>query len=411
MKTEDVLEAQRRCELINARVEKLFVGLLHEQSSSSQLYELFKRDIKALEYSQYTGGRQQETLPGICTQQQKVAEAPVFETSPKTSAVMLTAEVLDTKEEVVPTNGLSLKGALDIYLNDKRGSRSEGDAVWKRFRLERERVVKLLVDAIGDKDVTELSRQDARSFREKLIEQEKAPATINKYIANCHAILALAYRECEIHRNNPFARLKVKASFSEEDARRSFTGQELKVLLRELGLRSTSDELRDIFHILLDTGARLGEVVGLQLKDVDLRGDVPILQIRPNKFRDLKNQGSRRVVPLIGYALQGGLSVTARRYAAGVEAPLFPNYAGQSGNTKASARLMKFLRNRVGFKDPNVCVHSLRHTMKDRLRNVGVPKDVRNAIQGHSSSDVGENYGSGFSIKYLEQSLKKVCIS
>jgi hypothetical protein len=55
----------------------------------------------------------------------------------------------------------------------------------------------------------------------------------------------------------------------------------------------------------MDTGARLGEIVGLRRDDLSLAGPVPYVSIRehPALGRTLKTPNSRRKVPLVGMAL------------------------------------------------------------------------------------------------------------
>ena len=46
--------------------------------------------------------------------------------------------------------------------------------------------------------------------------------------------------------------------------------------------------------------------------------------------------------------------------------------------------------------------------MRDRLRAVGCPKEIIDQIGGWSSSDVGEGYGSGFSLVLLKKWVIKM---
>ena len=55
---------------------------------------------------------------------------------------------------------------------------------------------------------------------------------------------------------------------------------------------------------------------------------------------------------------------------------------------------------------PSGCViHSFRHSLRDRLREVECPPDIADAIGGWSWSGIGEQYGSGHAlsskVKYL----------
>jgi integrase len=50
---------------------------------------------------------------------------------------------------------------------------------------------------------------------------------------------------------------------------------------------------------------------------------------------------------------------------------------------------------------------SFRHSLKDRLRAVGCPKDIRGAIQGHENGEVAETYGLGHTLKTMQDWLEK----
>src|SRR5437763_1611352 len=57
-------------------------------------------------------------------------------------------------------------------------------------------------------------------------------------------------------------------------------------------------------------------------------------------------------------------------------------------------------------KAPN---HSWRHRFADQCRRAGVPRDVRFALEGHASSDVGDTYGSdGYPLRILADAVSKL---
>ena len=67
--------------------------------------------------------------------------------------------------------------------------------------------------------------------------------------------------------------------------------------------------------------------------------------------------------------------------------------------------LMKRLRKTVN--DPKVTIHSLRHRMKDKLRNTGCPEAISKAILGHSENSVAANYGTGYAIEVMREHLMR----
>ena len=85
---------------------------------------------------------------------------------------------------------------------------------------------------------------------------------------------------------------------------------------------------------------------------------------------------------------------------------IFPKYARPRGNDAASAMLMKRLRTII--TDKKLTMHSLRHRMKDKLRNTGCPEAISMAILGHGSNTVAANYGSGYALDVMREQMEKV---
>ena len=62
----------------------------------------------------------------------------------------------------------------------------------------------------------------------------------------------------------------------------------------------------------LSSGSRLGEICGLRVGDVMLKGETPYLHIRPHERlgRTLKTPGSERQVPLVSIGLWAAKQAT-----------------------------------------------------------------------------------------------------
>ena len=136
------------------------------------------------------------------------------------------------------------------------------------------------------------------------------------------------------------------------------------------------------------------------MRDVDLKQQT--LTIKSNDHRSLKTATSERTIPISNEAAQHLGGFCSNKEPA---EPLFTKYARPRGNDNASAMLMKRLRKTV--IDPKVTIHSLRHRMKDRLRNTGCPEAISKAILGHSENSVAANYGSGYAIEVMREHMEK----
>lgn len=88
---------------------------------------------------------------------------------------------------------------------------------------------------------------------------------------------------------------------------------------------------------------------------------------------------------------------------------LFPRYLSSVGirSTHASNALNLWLKPRFG----GLTAHSLRHTMRDRLRAVAAPIEMIDQIGGWSSiNTAGSQYGDGFSVDHIREWMEKIRI-
>ena len=158
--------------------------------------------------------------------------------------------------------------------------------------------------------------------------------------------------------------------------------------------------MRWLLALISDTGMRLSEAAGLHRDDIILDTSIPHINLKAHPWRRLKTKSSARHIPLVGTALWA-----ARRLMQHDSSYAFPRYCdGQTCNANsASAALNKWLKPRV---NENAVVHSLRHSMRDRLRAVECPSDIIDQIGGWSSSTVGSSYGKGYELPVLAKWMK-----
>lgn len=261
--------------------------------------------------------------------------------------------------------------------------------------------VRLLMSISGNKDVSEYTRDDARSFVRALEQSGAATTTIRRRINSISAVLNYAYAEQDIDKRNPFSRIIIRGEGRDQKKRGTFTLDQLREGYEE-ALASKSD-VRLLFPILGETGCRLGEIVGLRLEDVDLK--LGAIYIRPHRHRRLKTAGSERDLPLLGFAERA--MTEALRGSDGIY--VFPRYYRPDGfvATHASNALNKWIKSRFG----GLTAHCLRHTMRDRLRAVEAPMELIDQIGGWSSiNTMGSKYGRGYGLEQLQSWMSLIAI-
>lgn len=167
--------------------------------------------------------------------------------------------------------------------------------------------------------------------------------------------------------------------------------------------------------VALYTGARLGEICQLELKDVVLRDSIWCFDINDERGKSVKTEASKRLTPIhSGIIKLGFLDYVEERRAAGGSA-LWPDVRKSAAGipsdleSKRLNRLLDLILGEEYRRDRLLCFHSFRHTMIDAMRTAGISPDVRHAIVGHEGEHVEQkHYGEGYKPKALATAVEKV---
>ena len=298
----------------------------------------------------------------------------------------------------LPEEVVTIADVLDAYYS---GNTSGSAAKDHRQKTRLERCKTDLVATLGrvkvyDLAYTEINRKDANAYRDHLLKR-LSPSSVLRNKNAINAALNWYLKEHGLDLNNPFNGMLVKGAGASKDDRLPLSDED--VLLLNETYRGTGAE---VYYLLLrETGLRVSELAGIVVGDVSLQDRS--LHVQPNDIRDLKTKGSQRVVPLSDASLA---VLQQHRQGKDDGEPVFPRYARTTGNTYLSAMMMKHFRK--ASTDPKKRLHSLRHRMKDALRNTGCGDELGKSILGHTTAGVSARYGSGHSVDAMREALEKV---
>lgn len=202
----------------------------------------------------------------------------------------------------------------------------------------------------------ELTPDDIREYRCHMrINEGWTPATINRRLQAVRKFYSFAM-ETGLMESNPASEVKLVAR-SEPDLPRALAPEEVTSLLQAIQGGRPSLVKRDhaIVQLLLQTGIKLGELTGLRLSDVQLRGN------GEDSLLVGEGDGNNcRQVPLNSLAcvaLQDYLRV--RPPSASTE-NLFLSQDGNCISKRTVQRLIRIYTQAAGLED--VSAHILRHT-------------------------------------------------
>jgi integrase len=253
-------------------------------------------------------------------------------------------------------------------------------------------------DVLGkDKLVQDLERADIIKFfhalRERITKLEIMAATANKSLGYVKDILcAIAIEnEVDINFKSLFEELKFK---EKNNTRQPFEASYVQnILLKSDALSGLNDEARMLVFAMSDTGARESELIGLRSQDIVLNSDIPFIWIQPYENHALKTPHSHRKIPLVGASLYAFKKL-----------PLgFSRYRSAD---VASSAINKFLRENELKPSPSHTLYSLRHTFKDRLRDIQAPEEIIDELMGHKTR--GPKYGRGHLLNKKQEWLDKI---
>lgn len=307
----------------------------------------------------------------------------------------LTKALIPTpKQSFTNKSNITLEKARDLYLKLKGHSKP------KLFHQVAFRNTRYVIEVLGNKDLLDLTSIDASKFRDALFSKDLTSSSVQRVFSSIKSIVNLAIKETGLNMLNPFLGTYIP-DLNDTKERQPIPSITIKKI--QSVCKSIDDELRWMIALISDTGMRLGEAAGLKASDVILKCAHPHLIIQPNSSRRLKTKQSERKIPLVGYSLWAAnkaLQSCTSEY-------LFQRYnkTGACNANSASAALNKWLKLYV---EKDIVMHSFRHSIRDRLRNVECPSDIIDSIGGWSKRSIGESYGSGYQLPILHKWMSKI---
>lgn len=294
-----------------------------------------------------------------------------------------------------------------IYLrNHKKGESSD------RLVTDTNRVIDALVSQCGDIPLMDFTRKQAIAYRDSELARGVKTGTVRRRIKTASAIFNKVLTELEItDKANPFKSIQIVGEGEDAEERETLTSEDLRSLQQQC--REKDDDIRHLIALCSDLGGRIGEATGLALSDICLDAEIPYINISQDKKRGRtlkKDEASEGVIPLIGASLWAAQRIVSR--ATKGQKYAFPRYCDDNEvrADSASNAVNDWLDSSVRGFSKKYTTHCFRHTMNDRLRAVGCPKEIRDQIFRWGGQDMNKNYGEGFTLKILKEWMEKVAI-
>lgn len=402
LKTSDLALARAKRDLLKAADDALWSSFLLDEPSDPAMarYQAAMRRVEALGFSY----RSSQSLAD---------KASIDDIAARFEAMLggrLQPNTEDALAGVVDAPPTTVSQAFDIYCDeivpDELVNKSAVQkAQWKKVK---QRAVNNFVALVGDKAMTEITRDDAqrlyRHWLERIAPKSGRPthsaSSGNRDIGNMRVLFDAYFAHMgESERQNPFAKLGF--SQKKKRSRPPFPKEWITGRIMAPGALTTlNDEARGIALALIETGARPSELANLQESSIRMSHKVPHLAIEPRDDpddpREIKTLSSERLVPLVGVAF-----AVFEKHKNG-----FPRYRNRENDL--SATLNKYFKTNKLFPTSAHKIYSFRHSFEDRMKEGNIDEELRRILMGHTIDR--PRYGAGGSLEWRQTELRRIAL-
>jgi integrase len=332
------------------------------------------------------------------------------------SATVSPADVPEAKE--IPS-GAMMMALIDKWAAERKPNPKTIDA--------HRALAKWLYERVGEIPVAALTRKDVLTFKDKLIAEGTTLANVKTKLSRLRTLLAFAQSN-DLAEINAAEGITVTDPDAAKRKRRPFDVKSLTTIFEspvysadQRPAAGRGEAAYWLPLLALYTGARLEELGQLRPQDVMQEqyvgdDDAPQTAWVLNLTEDLadglklKNAGSERKVPIHPSLVELGFIRLVEDARSAVQPRIFhalkPDKYGRF-TAKWGEWFGSYLREVCGITDPRLVFHSFRHSWKHYARDAGIMEGVQRQIMGHTSGDVADDYGDGYSVYQVVEGMKR----
>jgi integrase len=247
-------------------------------------------------------------------------------------------------------------------------------------------------EAVGKVDLYDIKRHHAVEFRawwlKRKQENRLKSCTANREIDSIRRLITTIYDIDAFEAPNPFARMRLKADVKVR--RKPLSTELIKTNILASGkLDGLHPDFQLLVKLVINTGVRPVEAIGMELRDIKIDHDIPHLHVRENPVRVLKTPHSERLMPLLGVSLEAAQELHRQR-----------GWGKRLGkNMYATSIINRHFKTNGTFDKQKQSFYSLRHWFQDQLTHHDIIDRAQVQLMGHKFHR--PTYGDGKSLAEL----------
>jgi len=313
----------------------------------------------------------------------------------------------------------------------------KGENWTAKTKAENLSIFALFVRAMGDMEVSQINRQVMSEYKsllmqlppnlnkgskyqgmelKEIIAQKPKNTltvnTINKYMRRLSGVFNYAVKNGYMP-SNPAEGIQIRSQKRADQEREAYTTEDLRKLFQSEDYREDKHRASYMFwtpYIALYSGCRLEEICQLHLEDIRQEGGVWVFDINDKHEKRLKNQSSRRLVPIHPHLIQLGLLNHVEALKTKGERRLFSELdQRRDGYGQTVSKWFQRYKKRCEIGDGKT-FHSFRHTFITHLKHKQVDPFMIHELDEHTiDSETMGRYGKRFTPDILlKEAVEKI---
>lgn len=400
--TRDLAEANRRKHAVLAAMHAVLERARVEATLPRDSAEAFLAEARKLAEEVKAGAMRPEDAEAaldVALEDHLEAQAKRHGIDPATGHPMVSerhTRTLQLAHKVLHSGDVALlKESIQTYLKER------APHINKQTHAEKERQLTELADWLGDCEVSTITKKMAgRYVSEKLLTKGHAPKTVKDTLSNLSAFWRWLEGRGLVEFNvwQGMSGTVKGSTRGTAPKRRPWTDEELLKLLQGI---PTNDPLLPMVALAAYTGMRREEVAGLRVEDAREDGVLIV--------REGKSAAAVRRVP-VHPAIT---SLVEKLRGSSTDGYLIPGLlTGGMDNKRGHYVGKRFsdVKVKLGFTDPALVFHTLRHAFMQRAEEGGVAESTTKLIVGHSrQGDITYGlYSPGVSSETLREAIGRI---
>ena len=274
----------------------------------------------------------------------------------------------EQEAEAAKARAMTLGKLIELYLARRVRGRL-------RSALEIERILNRVLEPLADMPAGDVLKRDLLPLLEKIAAKgyERAAGKARQLVSGMFKWAETR----DIVSADPTRSLPSYDQGSPRD--RVLSEEEIPVFWAWLQRSTLSSAMADALRVQLLIGARIGEVAGMALDEIDQSEWLWVLPAGRSKNKHV------RTTPLVGLARQ----IIGTRIEGANGGPLFPSVTGAPLTSAAIATAL--FNRRAGSPIKMFGTHDLRRTVATMMEELAIAENVIAAILGHGAEDGGRS--------------------